>query len=330
MSGAPRLALALALLAGGSARAYVRTTTASNDPRHGACLYWPQAGFTYRVNASGFTGAGCAGAADAASLLRASFAPWMQASRGGAACSGFHFADGGDTQVTALGNDGVNLVVLRRGLCSSFAAADPDCAVGASPEAENRCIAAHDCWSHGTGAIIALTTATFRVETGEIVDADTELHAWNADARNPTGWYFTCAGAGSGICPTPPYGSASCIYIDVGTTMTHEAGHMLGLDHVCAYSGTTCDSSSVMFPNTSPGKVVRALGADDVAGVCDIYPAGGAPSASAGCLGQPAPPSSSGCSSGGAAGGLAVLALAALALRRRRSRPWSPRVRGDA
>jgi Synergist-CTERM protein sorting domain-containing protein len=316
---AARLALALALVAAAPARAYVRTTTASNDPRQGACLYWPQGGLTYRVNASAFSGAGCASAADAAALLRASFQPWMQASRGAAPCSGFRFGDGGDTQVTALGNDGVNLVVFRKGLCTSFAAADPDCAAGASTEAENRCIAAHDCWSHGTGAVIALTTATFHVSTGEIVDADTELHAWNGDARNPTGWYFTCAGPGAGVCQTPPYGAASCLWIDVGTTMTHEAGHMLGLDHVCKYQGTTCDPHSVMFPNTSPGSVVRALDADDVAGVCDIYPAGGSPSPSAGCLGQPAASPSSGCSSGGA-GGLAALALAALALRRRRAR----------
>lgn len=56
---------------------------------------------------------------------------------------------------------------------------------------------------------------------------------------------------------------------DIASVTAHEAGHALGLDH-------TNVSGSTMWPSTGPGDVsARTLGADDIAGACDLYPNGG-------------------------------------------------------
>jgi len=133
------------------------------------------------------------------------------------------------------------------------------------------------------------------------------------------GWYFTCdKQEGWGQCAT--YGQAGCYYADLQNTLTHEVGHFVGLRHVCnAGGGTDSDldpcgppfAQITMYPLTSPGDVAkRTLDADDVAGVCAIYPSTGA--AAGGC----------GCGAGGAPDALAAtLVLIALWPRRRRPRP---------
>ena len=301
---AARLAAALLVLAAAPvAQGYVRTTTGPGGPG----LFWPPHGLTYQINVGAYAFApGCTSAGAVADLTRASFPAWMNARRAGqaSACTDFKFADGGDTTVTKLGNDGVNLVVFRKGLCSAITT-DPLCAATATEAQTNTCIQTHNCWSHGDGSIIALTTATFKVSSGELVDTDMELHGWNGDvSAAATGWYFTCGGPGVGICANPPYGSGNCNWMDVGNTVTHEAGHMLGLDHVCTVQGNPdCHPEAVMAPNAMAGETSkRRLAPDDVDGVCSIYP--------------PAQPGGGGCSTGGA-GGFSLLALAAALWRRR-------------
>ncbi len=54
---------------------------------------------------------------------------------------------------------------------------------------------------------------------------------------------------------------------DLQSVFTHEAGHFLGLAH-------SPDSSATMFAVYTPGSTAfRSLAADDVAGVCAVYPA---------------------------------------------------------
>jgi hypothetical protein len=70
--------------------------------------------------------------------------------------------------------------------------------------------------------------------------------------------------------------------LDVQAVVTHEIGHALGLLHPCDPMGPVCgaaDMTSTMFP-TYRGIAGRELDADDVDGVCSLYP--GAP-CGAGC-----------------------------------------------
>ncbi len=315
MSRLLRAVAAVAVLAiAAGTYAFVRSTTGSpgNLP-----LFWRSPQVTYFVNMGAFTGTGCGatgGPAAAAALARQSFPAWSNATRAGESkpCTDFKFVDGGDSGSFALGNDQVNLVVMRKGLCS--VQSDPLCSSppllpDGSPDF-GPCAQKFNCWSHdnntGTGGILALTTATFVVSTGEILDADMELNGWNGNLPSPTGFYFTCAPPGSGIC-AQSYGGSNCIEFDVGNTVTHEAGHMLGLDHVCVTQGNpACHPEDTMAPTATAGDTnKRTLAADDIEGVCTIYPAGGSSSGG-------------GCGAGG--GGVLSLAAAALFLGWRRRR----------
>jgi hypothetical protein len=93
---------------------------------------------------------------------------------------------------------------------------------------------------------LGLTTVTFDSTTGEILDADMEL---NSSAHNLS------------ITDQVPANG-----FDLASVVTHEAGHFLGLAHATS-------PSSTMFASYKPGSTaLRTLSADDIAGVCTIYP----------------------------------------------------------
>ena len=69
-----------------------------------------------------------------------------------------------------------------------------------------------DRWLHAQGAL-AITTVTFESRGGRILDADIEV-----DDANFT---FTACDPGPGCA----------VHFDLKNTLTHEAGHVLGLDH---------------------------------------------------------------------------------------------------
>ncbi len=103
-------------------------------------------------------------------------------------------------------------------------------------------------WPHtddGTTDTIALTTVTYDTNNGQIYDADIEVNTAN--------FMFSTDDAGSAT--------------DLQSVLTHESGHFLGLAHSAAASAT-------MYPVYSGGTSLRTLADDDIAAICDTYPAG--------------------------------------------------------
>jgi hypothetical protein len=100
---------------------------------------------------------------------------------------------------------------------------------------------------------VALTTVTFEPNTGEIFDADIELNS--ADYK---------FGVPDSTSTTLPSG-----VFDLQSVLTHETGHFLGLGHSPLLD-------AVMNPSgdSDQGGMKRALRAEDVAGICSIYPSG--------------------------------------------------------
>jgi hypothetical protein len=109
-----------------------------------------------------------------------------------------------------------------------------------------------DHWPHDTSGggvdILALTTVTYDVDTGDIYDADIEVNtASNTFSTTET--------------PGP-------MDDDLLSVLTHETGHFLGLAHTQTYPAT-------MFPDYLPGTDgLRTLRADDEEAICAVYPVG--------------------------------------------------------
>jgi hypothetical protein len=158
-------------------------------------------------------------------------------------------------------------------------------------------------WPHGGGTnVLALTTVTYDLDTGDIYDADMEL--------NSAEQTFTTGDTDVGF--------------DLLSIATHETGHFLGLSHTPVKEAT-------MFADYIPKTTtLRDLTDDDRAGICAIYPAGevsdscdsspvhglasechSPPGATACCTVAPGAPASHG-------GALLALALGALVLAARR------------
>lgn len=94
---------------------------------------------------------------------------------------------------------------------------------------------------------LALTLIWHDKKTGEILDVDMELNG----------------GAGAFTdCKSTRCGNMS---IDLQNTVTHEAGHLLGLGHT-SVAGATMQPSTTKSPETEK----RDLGADDSAGYCAL------------------------------------------------------------
>ncbi len=95
---------------------------------------------------------------------------------------------------------------------------------------------------------VAFTSVTYNPVTGVILDADIEMNAED--------YSFTTGG------PDKLPGD-----IDIQNTLTHEAGHIFGLEH-------SDDIKATMYASSIFGETLkRTLDKDDEDGVCTIYPA---------------------------------------------------------
>jgi len=320
VSRAARAVSALLLLAGATpAAAFVRTNTCPDDGGAGYKLFLDPPALTYKLSDL-HVPLGCASGdfATLETLATASVATWATARVLPAdprPCTSLTVDYGGPAAAAkAVGVvDGQNLIVFRTKTCGP---PDQGAPAGAPCLTQGGCANLYNCWEDASSlgvVTLALTWVSFETGSGRIADADMELQDWNGKLSPSTGHYFTCAASGPGCDAS--HAPAGCIEWDVGSVVTHEAGHMIGLDHVTGVD-------AVMNPtlNRGPPPSKRTLRADDVAGVCSIYPYG------QGAVREKLPgwcvrPPSKGCGCGG--GGPAALGWLALVpfLLRRGARP---------
>ncbi len=161
-----------------------------------------------------------------------------------------------------------------------------------------------DRWVHTLGAL-AITTVTFDTASGRLLDADIEINDVAFD-------FSTC----------DPDDANCVLAFDLENTLTHELGHVVGLDHPPndapgAFEATMFASAT----RTDTSK--RDLADDDIAGLCTIYPTGVPEAGECYGVGRPGPSTISfeqvACGQGDApvAGALAIMGLC---WRRRRGR----------
>ncbi|MDX9721356.1 MAG: matrixin family metalloprotease [Myxococcota bacterium] len=102
----------------------------------------------------------------------------------------------------------------------------------------------HD-WPHASGAL-GLASVTFDRDTGEIVDTDIEFNTRDFVFTSTTSMVLT--------------------RVDLQNTLTHELGHLVGLDH-------PPEKEATMYATAPDGETKkRSLHADDIDGICTIYP----------------------------------------------------------
>ena len=284
----PSIAVFLSGLVLGQTVPYVRTTT--DDGAH--CLRWPVTagarGSIHYVQSSTGDPALGGGVFDAVTRSAQTWETQLQA------CGNLDLIETAQHSSSRFvgytqGGQNENLVLFRLQLCSAVVPPGDSCV------AAGNCGNAHDCWDHGS-TVVALSTSSYIVSSGELLDADVEM---NAASATPT------------IVDSPPCSpggiSTSCVANDLQNAVTHEIGHFLGLAH-------SPDPSSTMYTSEPLGETSkRVLDTGSKQFVCDVYPAG---QVSKDCAPSS---SSSGCSSAGDPGALApgiLLLLLALAGRR--------------
>jgi hypothetical protein len=256
--------LLAALLCAAPAQAYVQSKNSKGQP-----MSWATHGHSIQIDAQGSSDAGTTAVFEA---IRKSFATWAAVS-----CSDLTFPEeplSQDPKARVIGffqgQANHNLVLFRIQSCQDVAPAGDPCF------ASGGCDNVYDCFDENMkGGVIATTTTTTNSNTGEILDTDTEFN----EAPSGTGGSHFIFTAIDG----PPCAGATdtgCVQFDVQNTMTHEAGHTLGLDH-------TTDPRATMFATSPSGETSkRILGQDDINGICAIYPKGG--NGGGGCDSSPA------------------------------------------
>jgi hypothetical protein len=238
-------AAALVMLAAGSAAGFVRKTSMAGMP-----LRWPGSCVPMAVYPNGY----------------ADMTPDEIAASVGAAAQTWS-----PERVTC--DDGSHpYVAVVVGMMAAGAPAPP-----VAYDGQNTLVFETGRWSGDDPSQVAVTYS-FTQPGGRIVDADMRINAA----------FFQFAN----LDPAAPVDSAYPLF-DLQNAVTHEMGHLIGLDHTCLLEdvdprpiddagnpvpfcseASAAIQASTMYPSAVPGEISqRILSADDVRGICAIYPA---------------------------------------------------------
>ena len=304
------LALAFSLAAAPRAEAYVRYKTKS-----GQGFYWPQTCIPLSAYPYSMTDASGGMEMTPDEILHAATAAaaaWSSArpSATDPVCTYLRInVTESDAQPRVAGLDYTNILIFRT--TSWCAPSDAPGTCSYAPEA------------------LAITSVFVNKVNGRIIDGDIEVNSKN--------FVWT-------DLDLDPKGTGKQ---DLQNALTHEMGHLIGLDHTCFPPGTpgtpplddmgnpvpSCDSAptsvqqTTMFASAIPGDTEkRTLAPDDIRAVCAIYPVASDPMF---CPDKDAPPEQQACAlapgsgGGGAGSGAAIVPLvlgALLVAARRRGR----------
>lgn len=253
------LLVATALLAQADtpAEEFHRTRVPGAEPE--LCLAWQERVYEYRMDAAGSERT--PGNAEELAI-RASFDSWSALS---AQCSDFVFREGPKVTAPTIGfvqgGENENVLTFREQNCDLVVPPEDACYF------EDTCGNDYRCWEHGS-LTIALTRTVFSIRTGTIFDADIEFNAAPEDGIGNPGFLFTTIS--SPPCE-PGDESPLCVATDIQNTLTHEIGHVVGLDHVDV-PGATMEASAPLGETQK-----RILDPGTAKGFCHTYPRGQPP-----------------------------------------------------
>lgn len=290
---------ALILVVGSSAHAqdFVRTIAQGVGVAETVtCVTWNKREYVYRVDAAGSQQT--PGENEFIAIDQA-FATWQAVADG---CSDFKFVRGPriDRPRVGAGTSDGNVITFRERSCRQVVPLADPCL------ANNSCSNEHACWDHSE-LTIGLTTSTYSTRTGIITDSDIELNA--APASGGGGFFFTTVS--EPVCEDGAT-SALCVANDIQNTVTHEIGHVVGLDHVP-------DEVSTMAPTAPLGETrKRVIDRGTATGFCLTYPRSRPPVPCDELAAQTTRVKGRVDCSATSAGPVTALALLAQALRRRR------------
>jgi hypothetical protein len=221
----------------------------------GNYLYWESGCVFVTVDSAGTT---AIPGDDEFAIVDTSIATWNDATNT-ASCSYLKVMDAGRQAAEPNGKDKVNLIKFR-----------------------------DTSWPHPSSQAAGITTVTYVKDPtssrdGAILDADIEIN----------GRDFQIA-----VCQDPAHcmslGTGAGGFADLQNTLTHELGHLHGLEHPClalldpprkdskGNDVPSCDelagrtpaiTEATMYNTTTPGEIKkRTLSQDDITGICEIYP----------------------------------------------------------